>query len=130
MKNPESEKDELVHVQFKGDVTEDLVFDEDRKTWGFSISRDERTAFVEIGSRKVFEQFIDRFDESPLSVVIYAIQQGEDELASVLLDEIRDEEMGLIFNGEFVSNEDFLDALGVLGEKECERVQSYRNRFI
>lgn len=124
-----TEMDELVHIQFKGDVTETLDFNEEGRTWGFSVSRDERTAFVEIGSRKTFEQLIDRFDESPLSVVIYAIQQGDDEIASNLLDEIRDEEIGLIFNGEFVRNEEFIDALGLLGENECERVNSYERRL-
>ena len=57
-----TEIDELVHIQFKGDVTETLDFNEEGRTWGFSVSRDERTAFVEIGSRKTFEQLIDRFD--------------------------------------------------------------------
>ena len=62
-------------------------------------------------------------------MVIYAIQQGDDEIASNLLDEIRDEEIGLIFNGEFVRNEEFIDALGLLGENECERVNSYERRL-
>jgi len=124
-----SEMDELVHIQFKGDLTENLDLDEDGKGWGFAIFRDERTAFVEIGSRKIFEQYIERYEDSPLTVAIYAIQQGDDEVASILLDEIRDEENGLVFNGDLVSNEKFLDIMGILGENECERVKAYNSRF-
>ena len=126
MKNMPEGKDieDFVQIQFKADLSESFYPTDNGHGWGFSIMRDERSAYVEIGNRKNVEKYFDQCEDNLLALALFFLLKTTDEIASELLDEIRDGEEGVVVNKEYFSNKKVQEAIGLLGEDECERMDS------
>lgn len=76
-----------VRVQFKGDVGDDL-FPNDGAGWGFAMRQGNKSAFVVVGTRDEMEEAIDHREDDMVLLVMDAVKDSDDEMASDMLEEV------------------------------------------
>ena len=104
---------DLICVEFKGAMDDDLNLNEGSSEWGFAISQEGRSAFVPIGTKVEMEkEILKRKDNLPW-LILDALRLSIDEVASELLCLLLDGNEGMIINGQVFDQDEVEQALGM-----------------
>lgn len=125
------EECEYVRVQFVSPITDSLLQDEESKGWGFTITSadNDKTAFVDIGSKSDFERLFDRMEGNLTRIAVFGLMNSNDEIACELFDDMENSENGFMVNGEIISRMVLESDIGTFGEREEERVWKHKVEF-
>ena len=108
--------DNIVSVDFKGDVTDSLMLSNDTLGWGFAIHNEVRSAFIAIGDKREMDRDIIRRDYSLPMLVLDAVRCSFDEIANDFIELAFLEETGILINGRHFSHKELVAARCSIGE--------------
>jgi len=99
-------KSNVINVHLMAPVCEALYLCDYESLWGFSITHENQSAFVSIGTREGLEKAIIKYEEYVLLLVVKEIVDSSDDVANELLELSIDCNMGIVINGEHYSSEE------------------------